>query len=160
MMWKNEMWVVDHEPRMVHLAQSTLGIKGWVYPCVFPSSKLSSPSRHKSPKMEPRSSITSHSNSYNQLSYGSCCNSGDISDQVLVDPAGCASSHMEGINMKCVLVSLDGQAEQQPHDLPYPSTANLHHCLHKTSPESPFNQGTNSILPPTKMKGLRPPRSD
>jgi hypothetical protein len=67
---------------------------------------------------------------------------------------------MEGINMNCVLVSLDGQADLQPHELPHPPTASFLHCLHKTNPESPFNQGTNSILPPMKMKGLRPTRSD
>jgi hypothetical protein len=67
---------------------------------------------------------------------------------------------MEEINMNCVLVSLEGQAELQPHDLPHLPTASFLHCLHKTSPESPINQGTNSILLPMKMKGLRPPRSD
>jgi hypothetical protein len=56
-----------------------------------------------------------------------------------VDPAGSASSHMGEVNMNCVLVALDGQAELQPHDLPHPSTASLLHCLHKTSPESLVN---------------------
>jgi hypothetical protein len=110
--------------------------------------------------MEPRSSITTHSKSYNQLSYGFDFSSFVFSDQHFVDPAGFASSHMEGINMNCVLVSLDGQAELKPHDLPHPLTASFLHYLNKTSPESPVNQGTNSILPPMKMKGLRPPRSD
>jgi hypothetical protein len=85
MMWENETWIVDHEPRMVHQAQRTVERKGWIYPCGFPSSKLSPPSRHKAPKMEPRSSITSHSTSYNQLSYACDFSSGDISDQLFVE---------------------------------------------------------------------------
>jgi hypothetical protein len=67
---------------------------------------------------------------------------------------------MKGINMNCVLVSLGGQAELQPHDFPHPPTASILYCLHKKSPESSVNQGTNSILLPTKMKGLRPARQD
>jgi hypothetical protein len=145
---------------MVHQAQSTLGSKGCIYSCGFPSNKLSPTSRHKAAKMEPRSSITSQSKSYNQLSYASDFSSGDISDQFFVDTAGSASSHIEGINMNCVLVSLDGLAVLQLHDLPHPPIASLLHCLHKTSPQSPLNEGTNSILPTTKMKGLRQPRSD
>jgi hypothetical protein len=157
MMWENEVWIYDHEPRMVHRVQSTLGSKGCIYPCGFSSSKLSPPSRHKAPKMEPSSNITSQSKSYYQLSYASDFSSGDISDQLFVDTAGSASSHMEGINMNRVLVSLDGQAELQPHDIPHSPTAILLYCLHKTIPVSPVNQRTNSILPPMKMKGLRQP---
>jgi hypothetical protein len=67
---------------------------------------------------------------------------------------------MEEINMNCVLVSLDGQTELQILDLPHTPSASLLHCLHKRIPESPVNQGTNSILPLTKVKRLRPPRSD
>jgi hypothetical protein len=65
---------------------------------------------------------------------------------------------LPGTNMNCFLVSLDGQAELQPHDLPHLPTVSFLHCLHKTSPESPVNQGTNSILPLTKKKGLRQAR--
>jgi hypothetical protein len=115
-MCDNEVWIGDHYPRMVHQAQSIVGSKGWEYPCGFSSSKLFLPSRHKAPKMEPRRSITSHSKSYNQLCYGSDFSSRDISDQLFMDPAGSASSQMEGINMNSVLVSLDGQAELQSHD--------------------------------------------
>jgi hypothetical protein len=116
---------------MVHQVQSTVGSKGCVYPCGFPSSKLSPPSRHKAPKMEPRSSITSLSKSYNQPSYASDFSSVNINDQLFVDPAGSARSHTEGINMNCVLVSLGGQAELQPQELPHPPTARLLYCFHK-----------------------------
>jgi hypothetical protein len=135
---------------MLHKAQSTLGNKGWVYPCEFPSSKLSPPSRHKAPKMAPRSSITSHSKSYNQHSYGYDFSSGDFSDQHFVDPACSASSHMEGINMNYVLVSFDGQAELQSHDLPHPLTASFLYSLQKTSPESPVNQGPTQFSLPQR----------
>jgi hypothetical protein len=135
---------------MVHQAQSTLGSKGWIYPYGFPSSKLSPPSRHKAPKMEPRSSITSHSKSYNQLSCVSDFSSGVFRDQHFVDPAGSASSHMEGINMNYVLVSFDGQAELQSHDLPHPLTASFLYSLQKTSPESPVNQGPTQFSLPQR----------
>jgi hypothetical protein len=80
---------------MVRQAQSTLGSKGCIYSCGFPSNKLSPTSRHKAAKMEPRSSITSQSKSYNQLSYASDFSSGDISNQLFVDPSGSARNKHE-----------------------------------------------------------------
>jgi hypothetical protein len=57
MMYKNEVWICDDKPKMVHQVQSTVGSKGWVHPCGFPSSKMSPPSRHRPPRWSPEAAL-------------------------------------------------------------------------------------------------------
>jgi hypothetical protein len=126
---KNQEWSIKPERG----GEARCGI----CPCGCPSSKLSPPSSHKASVTEPSRS-TSHSKSCDKLRCCSDFSSGDVNDQLCENPPCSTSSHIEEINMNCVLCTLMAGMRRHSQDLPHPP------ILCQTSPLSLLNKPRSS----------------